>query len=89
MLECAVEVASTKGLEGLTIGQLAADLGISKGHLTVLFSPLGLQLFTAAGTPASPTCVGSNEEEVSPTTGGQSGRLLAVGQPVVGLLSPV
>ncbi len=38
MLVRAVEVASTQGLEGLTFGRLAADLGISKGHLALLFS---------------------------------------------------
>jgi len=37
VLARAVNVASTEGLEGLTIGRLAADLGISKGHLTELF----------------------------------------------------
>jgi AcrR family transcriptional regulator len=37
VLARAVEVASTEGLEGLRIGRLAADLGISKGHLTGLF----------------------------------------------------
>ena len=47
MLARAVEVASTQGLEGLTIGRLAADLGISKGHLTVLFpSKEALQIAT-------------------------------------------
>ena len=34
----AVEVASTQGLEGLTFGRLAAELGLSKGHLALLFS---------------------------------------------------
>src|SRR5919205_1200395 len=37
ILERAVDLASTDGLEGLTIGQLAADMGLSKsgllGHL--------------------------------------------------------
>jgi AcrR family transcriptional regulator len=43
----AVEVASTQGLEGLTFGRLAADLGISKGHLALLFSSKqALQLAT-------------------------------------------
>ena len=47
VLARAVEVASTEGLEGLTIGRLAADLGISKGHLTVLFpSKEALQIAT-------------------------------------------
>jgi AcrR family transcriptional regulator len=43
----AIEVASTQGLEGLTFGRLAADLGISKGHLASLFSSKqALQLAT-------------------------------------------
>jgi len=33
----AIQVASVQGLSGLTIGGLAADLGISKGNITVLF----------------------------------------------------
>jgi len=37
VLARAVEIASTQGLEGVTIGRLAADLGISKGHLSELF----------------------------------------------------
>lgn len=37
VLQRAVRIASTDGLEGLTIGRLAADLGISKGNITVLF----------------------------------------------------
>ncbi|MGH7987213.1 MAG: TetR/AcrR family transcriptional regulator [Candidatus Binataceae bacterium] len=37
VLQRAMQVASTQGLEGLTIGSLANDLGISKGNITVLF----------------------------------------------------
>ncbi|MGH8012722.1 MAG: TetR/AcrR family transcriptional regulator [Candidatus Binataceae bacterium] len=37
VLSRAINVASTDGLEGLTIGRLAVDLGISKGNITVLF----------------------------------------------------
>ena len=37
ILERAMEVASTEGLEGLTFGGLADDLGLSKGNITVLF----------------------------------------------------
>jgi AcrR family transcriptional regulator len=47
VLARAVEVASTEGLAGLTIGRLAADLGMSKGHFTVLFpSKEALQIAT-------------------------------------------
>ena len=70
----AIEVASREGLEGSTIGRLAADLGMSKGHLTVLFrSKEALQIATldaamvrfaeefvarAARGRSSRTCVG-------------------------------
>lgn len=37
VLAQAMQVASVQGLEGLTIGALAADLAISKGNITVLF----------------------------------------------------
>lgn len=37
ILERAMRLASVDGLEGLTLGQLAADLGISKGGLQALF----------------------------------------------------
>jgi AcrR family transcriptional regulator len=37
ILQRAMDVASTDGLDGLTVGRLAGDLGISKGNLTVLF----------------------------------------------------
>ena len=47
ILERALEIASVQGLEGLTIGQLAADVGISKGNITVLFGDKeSLQLAT-------------------------------------------
>lgn len=47
VLEHAVEMASIEGLEGLTFGRLAADAGISKGNLTVLFGDKeALQLAT-------------------------------------------
>jgi AcrR family transcriptional regulator len=38
ILERVVHVASTGGLENVTFGRIADDLGISKGNLTVLFS---------------------------------------------------
>ena len=71
VLERAVEVASTKGLEGLTIGQLAADLGISKGHLTVLFpSKEALQIATleAAMARFADEVVARGERARSPLT---------------------
>jgi AcrR family transcriptional regulator len=47
VLARAIEVASTEGLEGLTIGRLATDLGMSNGHLSVLFpSKEALQIAT-------------------------------------------
>ena len=47
ILERALDLASVHGLEGLTLGQLAADVGVSKGNITVLFGDKeGLQLAT-------------------------------------------
>ncbi len=47
ILARAVNVASTEGLSGLTIGTLAADVGISKGNISVLFGDKeALQLAT-------------------------------------------
>ncbi|HTV75300.1 MAG TPA: TetR/AcrR family transcriptional regulator [Candidatus Acidoferrales bacterium] len=37
ILQRAIEIASTNGLEGLTMGRLAGDLGSSKSNLGVLF----------------------------------------------------
>jgi AcrR family transcriptional regulator len=37
VLDAALAIASTDGLEGLTFGRLATELGISKGNLSVLF----------------------------------------------------
>jgi AcrR family transcriptional regulator len=37
ILKRAMEMAAVLGLEGVTIGQLAADLGVSKGNITALF----------------------------------------------------
>jgi AcrR family transcriptional regulator len=49
ILERAVDLASVEGLEGLTIGRLAADLGMSKSGLFAHFgSKLDLQLATVA-----------------------------------------
>jgi AcrR family transcriptional regulator len=47
ILERAVDLASVEGLEGLTIGRLASDLGMSKSGLFAHFgSKLDLQLAT-------------------------------------------
>ncbi len=49
ILERAVDLASVEGLEGLTIGRLAGDLGMSKSGLFAHFgSKLDLQLATVA-----------------------------------------
>jgi AcrR family transcriptional regulator len=37
ILERAIEIAGVEGLEGLTFGRLAAEAGIGKGNLSVLF----------------------------------------------------
>jgi AcrR family transcriptional regulator len=37
ILKRAMEMAAVLGLEGVTIGRLAADLGVSKGNITALF----------------------------------------------------
>ncbi len=47
VLDRALGIASVEGLEGLTLGRLAAEAGISKGNLTVLFGDKeALQLAT-------------------------------------------
>jgi AcrR family transcriptional regulator len=49
ILDRAMDVASVSGFEGLTVGSLATDLGISKGNITVLFGDKeSLQLKTLA-----------------------------------------
>ena len=49
ILDRAVDLASVEGLEGLTIGRLATDLGMSKSGLFAHFgSKLDLQLATVA-----------------------------------------
>jgi AcrR family transcriptional regulator len=53
VLERSVQLASTYGLEGLTIGALAADLGVHKSTVHALFgSKEGLQLATLAAARA-------------------------------------
>jgi AcrR family transcriptional regulator len=47
ILKRAMEMAAVLGLEGLTIGRLATDLGVSKGNITALFkSKEALQIAT-------------------------------------------
>ncbi|CAJ0800532.1 hypothetical protein LMG7141_03836 [Ralstonia condita] len=47
VLEHAAAIASTDGLEGLTIGRVAADAGVGKGNIQVLFGDKeNLQLAT-------------------------------------------
>lgn len=47
VLERAAAIASTDGLDGLTIGRLAADVGVAKGNIQVLFGDKqALQLAT-------------------------------------------
>jgi AcrR family transcriptional regulator len=53
VLRHAMDVASVKGLEGVTIGGLADDLGISKGNITTLFADKEeMQLKTLDGAVA-------------------------------------
>jgi len=78
ILDRAVDLASTQGLEGLTIGRLAADLGMSKSGLFGLFgSKEELQLATIE--EASTRFVG---EVVQPTLAEPEGlpRLRALGE---------
>jgi AcrR family transcriptional regulator len=47
ILKRAMELAATVGLDGVTIGRLASDLGVSKGNITALFkSKVALQIAT-------------------------------------------
>jgi AcrR family transcriptional regulator len=51
ILECVLQTASTVGLENVTFGSIAGELGLSKGNLTVLFgdkTSLQLAAFEAA-----------------------------------------
>ncbi len=69
VLSRAVQIASTNGLEGLTIGRLAADLKISKGNITVLFGDKeALQIATldAAVTAFASRVVKPSMAEASP-----------------------
>ncbi|WP_394821588.1 TetR/AcrR family transcriptional regulator [Pendulispora albinea] len=37
ILDCSTRIASTEGLEGLTIGRVATEAGVGKGNIQVLF----------------------------------------------------
>jgi AcrR family transcriptional regulator len=78
VLERSVQMASREGLEGLTIGALAADLEVHKSNVFALFgSKLELQLATLA---AARTIL--IEQVVAPALPSEEGlaRLLAIGE---------
>ena len=78
VLERSVQMASRDGLEGLTIGALAADLGVHKSSVHALFgSKEELQLATLAAARAILV-----EHVVSPALSRQAGlpRLRAIGE---------
>jgi AcrR family transcriptional regulator len=78
VLGCSVQMASRDGLEGLTIGALAADLGVHKSSVHALFgSKLELQLSTL--TAARALLV---EHVISPALSSAEGlpRLRAIGE---------
>jgi AcrR family transcriptional regulator len=77
ILERSVQMASRDGLEGLTIGALAADLGVHKSSVHALFgSKEELQLATLAAARAILI-----EHVVAPSLASDAGlqRLLAIG----------
>jgi AcrR family transcriptional regulator len=78
VLERAVQVASCEGLEGLTIGGLAAELEVHKSSVFALFgSKLELQLATLAAARAILV-----EQVIAPALASAEGlpRLVAIGQ---------
>jgi AcrR family transcriptional regulator len=78
ILERSVQLASRDGLEGLTIGALAADLGVHKSSVHALFgSKVELQLATLAAARAILI-----EHVIAPTLSSQAGlpRLRAIGE---------
>jgi AcrR family transcriptional regulator len=78
VLERSVQMASRDGLEGLTIGALAADLGVHKSSVHALFgSKLELQLATLDAARAILV-----EQVISPALSSAEGlpRLLAIGE---------
>jgi AcrR family transcriptional regulator len=78
ILERSVQLASRDGLEGLTIGALAADLGVHKSSVHALFgSKVELQLATLAAARAILI-----EHVIAPAHSSQVGlpRLQAIGE---------
>jgi AcrR family transcriptional regulator len=78
ILERSVQMASQHGLEGLTIGALAADLGVHKSSVHALFgSKEELQLATLAAARAI-----LFEHVIAPALSSRAGlpRLLAIGE---------
>jgi AcrR family transcriptional regulator len=78
VLERSVQMASREGLEGLTVGALAADLGVHKSSVFALFgSKEELQLATLAAARAILI-----EHVVAPALASEAGlpRLLAIGE---------
>src|SRR2546421_7185203 len=77
VLERSVQMASREGLEGLTIGALASDLGVNKSSVHALFgSKEELQLATLAAARAILV-----EQVIAPALSSEAGvaRLLALG----------
>lgn len=78
VLERSVQMASREGLEGLTVGALAADLGVQKSSVFALFgSKEELQLATLAAARAILI-----DRVIAPATPREEGlpRLLAIGE---------
>jgi AcrR family transcriptional regulator len=78
VLERAVQMASCEGLEGLTIGDLAAELGVHKSSVFALFgSKRELQLATLAAARAILV-----EQVIAPALASAEGlpRLVAIGR---------
>ncbi len=78
VLERSVQMASREGLEGLTVGALAADLGVHKSSVFALFgSKEELQLATLAAARAILI-----DQVITPAMASEEGlpRLLAIGE---------
>jgi AcrR family transcriptional regulator len=85
VLERSVQMASCEGLEGLTIGKLAADLGVHKSSVFALFgSKEELQLATLAAARAILI-----DQVITPALSSKKGlpRLLAIGEAWWGYLA--
>jgi AcrR family transcriptional regulator len=64
ILDAAILQASRSGLEGLTLGKLATEVGVSKGSITILFGDKeGLQLATL---DAAVACFTDGIEDIRP-----------------------